>query len=753
MIILNGNSGIQGNLFNLNLSSVCFKVKQGMIKPILSFKIIFILINILMVSKTFAISSFNEVKSSYIASDAVVLDRNGKIIHELRINPEIRRFEWTPLENISPSLIKAVIQFEDKRFYSHYGVDWLALGSTFIKNITGKTKRGASTITMQVAAFLNRDLKPENKGRTISQKWKQIKEALKIEQKWSKDEILEAYLNLVTYRGELQGIAAASRCLFNKEPAGLNMTESIILAVLICSPNTEINNIIRRANLLNKSLGLPVNQDKIEKTVKETFKRKYYVRQKENLAPHVSHLLLDKIHKNDKYFEGKPVLTTLDYNIQLFVYETLKEHISSLKSMNVNDGAAIVVENKTGDILAYVGSIWEDSLTPYVDGIRAKRQAGSTLKPFLYALAIDKHLLTAASLISDTPVDVSTESGIYKPQNYENDFKGLVTLRTALASSLNIPAVRTLSLIGVEHFVQKLKEAGFKNLKKGYYYGHSLALGSADVTLYELVNAYRMLANRGVFSNLKLLREDISEKQTQVFSSGAAFIISDILSDREARSYTFGLENPLNTKVKSSVKTGTSKDMRDNWCIGYTDKYTVGVWVGNFSGQAMWNVTGITGAGPVWSSIINYLHKNSSNTITEPPKDVIKKPIIIESINLTEKDEWFIKGTEPSLIRDSRYIITSNKYHFIPRIVYPSDNTIITVDPDIPEEMQKIILEAYPINAEIIWILDGKKIGQSADNAIIITPIIGKHTLKIIDHQSNELDSVKFEVKGNRNVY
>ncbi len=716
------------------------------------FLILFIL---LVVSDVYALPSFQEVKNSYVTSDALLFDRNGKIIHELRFNPDIRKLEWISLKDISPALIEAVIYSEDKRFYSHYGVDWLSVISTLIKNITGKTKRGASTITMQLVSLLNEELKPAQNGRSVLQKWRQMKEALEIEKIWSKDEILEAYLNLVTYRGELQGIAAASRCLFNKEPSGLNSVESIILAVLIRSPNAEIDKIINRANLLNQSLTPVVEPEKIEEKIKETFNRKYYVRQKENLAPHVAHILLNRNDNNinPTYFGTESISTTLDYDIQRFVSETLEEHISSLKSRNVNDGAAIVVENKSGDILAYVGSIGKGSVAPYVDGVRAKRQAGSTLKPFLYALSIDKHLLTAASIIPDSPVDISTEYGIYKPQNYENDFKGLVTLRTALASSLNVPAVRTLSLIGIENFVLKLKESGFKNLRNADYYGHSLALGSADVTLYELVNAYRMLANGGIYSNLRLQNKDVLHTKFRVFSPEAAFIISDILSDREARVYTFSLENPLNTKFRSSVKTGTSKDMRDNWCIGYTNKYTVGVWVGNFSGEAMWNVTGITGAAPIWLSIMNYLYKDNIDEEIKPPDGIVKKPVFIDSTNLLEIEEWFIKGTEPSFKESSRHIISLNEKHFIPQIVYPPDGTIITLDPDIPDEIQKIIIEANPLSDEISWVFDGHNTNMNTKMPLIIKPVSGKHTVQLIDKHENILDSVKFEVKGNRKTH
>ena len=196
--------------------------------------------------------------------------------------------------------------------------------------------------------------------------------------------------------------------------------------------------------------------------------------------------------------------------------------------------------------------------------------------------------------------------------------RATVSARTALASSLNIPAVRTLSLIGEETFVRKLSQLGFGQLKPNGFYGPSLALGSADVSLYELVNAYRTLANNGIWSELRVTFRKGKRRKRRVYSDSAAFLVSDILSDREARSTTFSLENPLSTRFWSAVKTGTSKDMRDNWCIGYSEKYTVGVWVGNFSGEPMWDVSGITGAAPVWLEIMNHLHKDGPVDVPPP---------------------------------------------------------------------------------------------------------------------------------------
>ena len=570
------------------------------------------------------------MKDSYRASDAVLLDRHGKVIHELRVDPFGRRLDWVGITDISPALINAVIHSEDKRFYEHNGVDWIAVGSAAVRNIFTKTTRGASTITMQLVSLLDDRTKPDGLQRTFRQKWQQMRAAQELEKTWSKDEIIEAYLNLLTFRGELQGIAAAARGLFDKDPSGLNEPESLILSSLVRAPNASIEKIGKRACLLSASMKSSVRCEELKSIAEGAFTQKYFVRQKIVLAHHVAHQLLDKAipfttrlgKSRWEEFDSRQhvisVKTTLDGELQRFALEALRRHILSVKTQNVSDGAVLVVENRTGNVLAYVGSIGEKSSAPHVDGVRAKRQAGSTLKPFLYATVLEKQILTPASLLIDSPVDVPTTLGIYKPEDYENNYKGMVTVRTALASSLNIPAVRTLSLIGTESFAEKLRQLGFQKIKTDDYYGFSLALGSADVSLYELVNAYRTLADSGIWNPLRLTFDgvvDVNEERL-IFSEETAFLISDILSDREARSYTFSLENPLSTKFRSAVKTGTSKDMRDNWCIGYSQKYTVGVWVGNFSGAPMWNVSGITGAAPVWLDVMNYLHRDDPGRST-----------------------------------------------------------------------------------------------------------------------------------------
>ncbi len=322
-------------------------------------------------------------------------------------------------------------------------------------------------------------------------------------------------------------------------------------------------------------------------------------------APHLARTLLKR--------PGERVTSTLDARVQRHAADTLQRHLRELDGRHVEDGALVVLDNATGEVLAWVGSSGELSRASEVDGVTARRQPGSTLKPFLYALAIETRLLTAASLLDDAPLAVTTPAGLYVPQNYDRGYKGHVSLRQALASSLNVPAVRTLAVVGYEPFYRQLKALGLNTLTRDAdHYGYSLALGGAEVTLLDLANAYRTLANTGVSTPVRTVPGGLAHEPVRVIAPGAAYIVGDILSDPAARALTFGLAGPLATRYAASVKTGTSKDMRDNWAIGYTARYTVGVWVGNFSGAPMHDVSGVSGAAPVWREIMDFLHEGDA---------------------------------------------------------------------------------------------------------------------------------------------
>lgn len=649
------------------------------------------------------VQSYEATRLNYISSEAKLLDRNGEVLHEMRLNSTVRRLDWTELNNIPETFQAMVIRTEDQRFYSHHGVDFTSLGGALIQG------RGASTITMQLAGMLDPMLKPRGR-RSLRTKISQMLRAWMIEMKWSKSQILESYFNLSFYRGELQGIKSASLAIFQKFPAGLSLEEAALLTALIQQPNGGESKVAKRACNIAQRLDASVKCDSIELLAFNLNIKSYSIEKRDSLAPHIARDLLK--------IAGSEIQSTLEKNIQQFSIDAVREQLSSLKDKNVNDAAVLVLHNQSGHVISYVGNVGSAS-TFYVDGVKALRQAGSTLKPFLYATAFEKKILTPTSILDDSPLEISVSGGMYKPRNYDQRFHGKVSVAVALGSSMNVPAVKTLQLVGVDHFLERLKLSGFTTLKESDYYGPSLALGSADISLWELTNAYRILANGGKYSSVVLLPGQNPSVEQQVFTEEAVYQTGKILSDANNRSLAFGLGSPLSGKSWVAVKTGTSKDMRDNWCIGYSDTYTVGVWVGNFSGEPMWNVSGVTGAAPIFSDIMNFLHQ--SNPSLSP-----KSPNNNETVST------------PAVMADVQ----------IPEIVYPTNQTIVAWDPDISFEFQKIIFEAKSYNKNWSWRLNEKSLGR-AKGPIHWTPSHnGEYVLALVDQNKRILDQVQFEIRG-----
>jgi len=679
------------------------------------------------------IPSFQNVRASYPVSDAVLLDRHREVIHTLRTDDRARRLEWTRLADVSPSFLQTVVLVEDRRFFSHRGVDPRAFVSAFARNVTSGRLSGASTISMQVASIIDKTLKPKRARRDLGQKWRQVLAAIALEKNWSKEEILEAYINLIYYRGELQGVRAASKGLFGKEPSGLTQLESFILASLITSPNATRERVALRSWRLAQKTGVQITREDVDRKTGEALSSAYNIVSETSVAPHVARIVLAPGCARQ--------VTTLDGRLQKFALQSLRDNLASLRSRNVSDGAVMVVDNGTGDILAYVGNSGRTSSAVWMDGVRARRQAGSTLKPFLYGLAIEKGYLTASSILEDTPLSIMTPTGLYVPQNYDNQFRGNVSVRTALASSLNVPAVKTLLVAGLVPFVERLKELGFRSItEEPEFYGFSIALGSADIELYELVGAYRTLALGGRRGDMRLVTGAVPSARVRVMDEKAAFIISQILSDRESRAVTFGLENPLSTRFWTAVKTGTSKDMRDNWCIGFSGRYTVGVWVGNFSGEPMHDVSGISGAAPIWLEVMNFLHAGVPSKAPKRPSGVTVAKVRFEKDMEPPREEFFLEGTQPlSTVR-------AQQTHQNARIVYPREGTLITIDPDIPDALQRVALRFEPRAGRFRWVLNDTDAGSDLP-LFLWEPRRGNYTLSIVDHSGSVVDSVSFVVR------
>jgi penicillin-binding protein 1C len=691
-----------------------------------------------------AIASFDEVRSEFRPSDTRVLDRHGELLQRVRTDPRVRRGQWIALAEVSPALRTAMVLSEDKRFYAHSGVDWRAVSAAAWGNVWNTRTRGASTITMQLAGLLDDDLRRGGGGRSITQKLGQTVAAQQLERHWRKDQILEAYLNSVPFRGEIVGIDALSRTLFGKAPHGLDAREAAVAAALVRAPNAKPALVAQRACEVMRAMeaGARVDCEALDMFATAALQRKTF-EASEGIAPHLARRALSPtLSKQDG------IRTTLRAPLQRFALSTLQRHLRELRGRNVEDGALVVLDNASGEVLAWVGSSGELSRAAEVDGVLAQRQPGSTLKPLLYAQAIAERRLTAASLLDDSSAQISTASGLYIPQNYDRQFKGHVSVRTALAASLNVPAVRTLVMVSPASFARQLRVAGLPLAQNGDYYGYSLALGSAEVSLLGLTNAYRTLANGGRVGETRFLVAPMPPSQpsprggksnTPAIDPRAAFIVGDILSDANARARTFGLDSVLGTRFWSAVKTGTSKDMRDNWAIGWSERYTAGVWVGNASGAPMWDVSGTSGAAPVWAELMGFLHRREASRAPAPPPGVVRSHVRFSDELEAARDEWFIAGTEQPL-----FAIPGAAAESAPRIIAPSDGTVIALDPDIPPRHQRVRFESEGRGLQ--WRIDGKLFARGSSAQWLPWP--GRHVVELVDARGRVLDQVKLEVRG-----
>lgn len=675
-----------------------------------------------------ALPDYVQVRAAWHPSEAWLYDRHGVLIDSARVNFAARRLAWTPLDAVSRAARDTIVRAEDHRFLTHGGVDWLALGGAARDRLARNRPRGASTLSMQVAAFLAPALaRPGARG--WFDKLRQIRAGRALEGRWSKDQILEAYLNLAGYRGEAQGIGAAALGLFGKTPASLTRDDALLLAALLPDPRGDATAIARRACALDGGKDCA----RFPAAVAALLGPARSLALDPGLAPHLSDRLLTR--------PGVRVTTTLDAGLQRRAAAALRRQLLGLGGTRARDGAVVVIDNASGDVLAYVGGIGGASTAPAVDNANSYRQAGSTLKPFLYAQAIERRYLTPASILDDSPVQLDTASGLYVPQNYDRGFKGPVSARIALAGSLNVPAVRTLLLVGVEPFRDRLWDLGYRGLvEDGAYYGFSLALGSAEVTLLEQAAAYRALAQGGRWSPLRLTRDQPAAQPHAIVSPAAAWIVGDMIADPNARAATFGLDSALRLPFWAAVKTGTSKAMRDNWCVGYSDRFTVAVWVGNAEGDPMRAVSGTSGAAPVWRDVMMALHARVPGREPAAPADVQATRIAFAGGSEEPRREYFLRGTAQTLIAVAPPAARR------PRFTNPVAGSVYALDPDIPMDRQRLSVGVSGAAAAHRILLDRRDLGP-ADRAPLILPGPGAHRLRLVDVAGHVVDQVMFTIR------
>ncbi len=675
-----------------------------------------------------SLPSFEAARGAYRPSEAWLYDRNGRLLDAERVDFAVRRLAWTPLDRIAPAMRAAIVTAEDRRFYGHDGVDWVATAAALRDRVRGKRPRGASTLSMQVAGFLAPDLaRPGARG--WRDKARQMRAALALEDHWTKPEILEAYLNLAGFRGEAQGIGAAALAAFGKAPAALSGDEALLLAALLPSPQADAAAVARRACRLRGTE--PCDDLDAAAVVMLAPARRLAL--DPGLAPHLAARLLRQ--------PGMRVKTTLDAGVQRIATTALRRQLLGLGGGRARDGAVVVVDNASGDVLAYVGGVGGASTASAVDGANAYRQAGSTLKPFLYALAMEHGWLAPASILDDAPVQLDTASGLYVPQNYDRMFKGPVSARSALAASLNVPAVRTLILTGVEPFRDRLWDAGYRGLTEdGAYYGFSLALGSAEVTLLEQANAYRTLANAGRFTPIRLRAADPPGVARPVFTPQSAWLAADMMADPGARAATFGLDSALRLPFWAAVKTGTSKAMRDNWCVGFTDRFTVAVWVGNLEGDSMRAVSGTSGAAPVWREVMLGLHRAVPGRAPVRPAGIEARPVSFAGAIEPPRTDYFLTGTGQGAMAGAPAEARR------PRISAPVSGSVYALDPDIPMGRQRIHVTVVGAVADHRLVLDGRDLGPAADEPLVLAGP-GPHWLALRDPAGKVVDRALFTMR------
>ena len=723
-------------------------------------------------------------------------DRNGVPLRSTRaIDGSDSR--WLAYERIDADLINAFVAVEDKRFWDHVGIDVLAGARALRANVrAGSTVSGASTITMQLARLIH------PAARSWPGKVSQTLWALRLEAHLSKQQIMEQYLNRVHLGQGTVGVAAASALYFGASASELSIAQSATLAGLAHAPSRDNPHASpararrRQAVALARMrrLGFATDDD-VARGRGEALASAGRVTT--FVAPHFTTRVLSWVAEEASGAATR-IRTSLDVELQQAVEAEVRHTVETLRDRKVEQAAAVVLDNATGEVLVWVGSpdFWaaKDGQT---DMVVSPRQPGSALKPFLYGLALDRGY-TAATVLSDVPRTYPTATGPYQPRNYDRRFRGPTRLREALASSYNVPAVEVSSALGAGALLQTLRLAGFESLRRNAeYYGLGLSLGNGDVTLIELANGYRALANGGEWRPWTWHRvdghvESGAAEPRRVISPAASAIVLDILADPTARIPGFGTNTPFDFPFPVAVKTGTSRHFTDNWAVATTRAFTVAVWAGNFSGRAMEGVSGVTGAGPL-------LHRTVMAVARRHPPGVLTTPAEVGAVSVpvcrlsglratgqcAQLGEWFIAGTEPTRTddweRDGRVVLPDEYAEWVSsgvratgdevgraiaaaqasepsvangtlevdsatdaasaqfRIVSPLDGDRYSIPAGIESRYASVALRARGVGADAVqWVVDGKPHRAARWG---LTP--GKHEIRAVSARG---DTARVEV-------
>jgi penicillin-binding protein 1C len=641
----------------------------------------------------------------------VFTDKHGEILFFNTSKDDKYILPPTDFSEISLPFIKAVLVLEDDNFFAHGAVDTPAIFRAAFQNMaSGEIVSGASTISQQLAKKILK-----HKKRTLKNKGEETLLALRIEAQFSKEEIFSLWANHAPFGGNIVGISAASEYYFHKSPKDLSLAQSAYLAGIPQNP--------QQFSPLSPHKNNKIVQKKIQKTLNKMIKKEFIDAreakraQQEILAPFqkpptilAPHLVL---YLQQFFPKTHFIQLSIDIGIQSRIERIVEKHLHFLQNHHIKNAAVIVIENKTGAVRAYLGNrnYFEEKNSGKVDILRSFRQSGSTLKPFVYYLTFQNFGWTSETKILDEPISFESSFGTpFAPKNFDLNYRGEITVREALAESRNIPAVSALSKIGEKKFQEFLSALDVTFLQQENDAGLGTALGASEMKPLDIAKLYTLLAREGETFFLCFIGICPEQRGEQILKRQLVLELTDILSDNNARTASFGTNSPLSFLYPVAAKTGTTRNFRDNYTVGFTTEYTVLVWVGNADGSPMKDVSGITGAGFIFHDILDILSDIS------PPQEF--------PLPDTRED------TSNSSIQEFR-------------ILSPLQGQRYSMDPSRPPKYQKILFET---TKEGEFFIDGKKIGSG--KKIFWTPIIGSHSLSV--KKGNEVLHRQFSVHGQR---
>ncbi len=647
----------------------------------------------------------------------LVFDRTGQRLNMIYVN-QWNTYDRLALEEVPGFLHQAFIAAEDQRFWQHQGADWWARLHAAWQNVQAlKVVRGASTISEQVVRMLH------PRPRTLWSRWLEGWDAGNLEAKYSKADLFEFYLNQVPFGAQRRGVLQASRYYFGRDLDTLNRKEMMTLAVLVRSPAglhpqrhpqrlaTALNALALR---MQELFGLSEEESRVILDLPLSSASSIEMA---DVSHFIQYLESSSGSQTGIAGQGENRLnTSLDSQLQSKAQGILDSRLQALQSRNVNNGAVLVVDHASGEILSWVvgHAGTEDVENNKVNAVLTPRQPGSALKPFLYALALEKGW-HAATVLHDVPLQTKVGAGIHEYHNYSRGFYGAITLREALGNSLNIPAVKTIEFVGATDFLEFLHDVGIRSLKRHpNAYGDGIALGNGEVSLLEMVEAYATLARMGNQQPLTAFEvTDVWKSgQNHVLSQDVASIIADILSDPGAREKEFGWHSILSFPQQTAVKTGTSSDYRDAWAFGYNDRYTVGVWMGNLDYRPMLEVTGASGPAAVLRSVFHELNKGRIAKPLYVDPSIQRLPVCVPQA-MHQSDESCHSRLELFTAKQLEAKANLNLAAFnsadgFIRIRKPTNHLQLAQDPRIPDDLEyfEFALNDVPGVSQVDWYLN-----------------------------------------------